>query len=220
MGGQSGPAGGIPFPPGVESLRPWGVLDGPHQARSLRAARAARARGDGRGLQGARHPARAAGGNGAEQLLFRLSEEGSNAGWDVGEAAVSRDARFLALPLGRGDGGAEIRIVPIDGAEKTERDGFVVATDARFLSHPKWSPGGRLVYYLSQRDGPIAVWAQRLDSQTKRPQGEPFLVLRPEGMIRSAELHPRAWLGLDVAPGRLLVTTSRWESNLWAGAVE
>jgi len=152
---------------------------------------------------------------GEEQPLFLLTEEGKNAGWDVGDATVSPDARFLALLLLRGDGGVEIRIVPIDGMPKTERDGFVVATDTRFLSHPRWSPGGALLYYLSQRSGVTAVWAHRLDPRTRRPLDEPSLVLRLEGTM-----HPRGWLGIDVARGRLLVTTSRRESNLWTGRLK
>jgi hypothetical protein len=154
---------------------------------------------------------------GEKRTLFRLGEDAAHAGWDIGDAAVSSDERFLLLLLGRGHGAPEVRIVPIDGAPKTERDGFVVATDARFLSCPRWSPGGDLVYYLAQRDGRIGVWAQRLERDTKRPRGEPFLVTHLGPL---AHLVPRTWTGLDVAPGRLLVSASRWEANLWTGVVE
>ncbi len=39
-----------------------------------------------------------------------------------------------------------------------------------------WSPDGRLVYTISQRDGHRCIWAQRLDPATRRPVGAPFAV--------------------------------------------
>jgi Tol biopolymer transport system component len=39
-----------------------------------------------------------------------------------------------------------------------------------------WSSDGHLVYTLSGRDGYICIWAQRLDSSTRRPAGAPFAV--------------------------------------------
>ena len=39
-----------------------------------------------------------------------------------------------------------------------------------------WSPDGRLVYLLLDRDGFRCLWAQRLDAATKQPLGTPFAV--------------------------------------------
>lgn len=41
---------------------------------------------------------------------------------------------------------------------------------------PSWSPDGKLLYFLSGRDGFRCIWAQRLDPATKRPAGLPFHV--------------------------------------------
>jgi len=37
-----------------------------------------------------------------------------------------------------------------------------------------WSPDGNLLYFISERDGFVCLWAQRLDPATKHPQGAAF----------------------------------------------
>jgi hypothetical protein len=39
-----------------------------------------------------------------------------------------------------------------------------------------WSPDGRLMYLLLERDGFRDLYAQRIDSARGRPVGEPFVV--------------------------------------------
>lgn len=39
---------------------------------------------------------------------------------------------------------------------------------------PDWSPDASLLYFWSDRDGSACLWAQRLDSITKRPTREPL----------------------------------------------
>jgi len=78
----------------------------------------------------------------------------------------------------------------------------------------RWSPGEGLVYYLARRDGMIPVWALRLTRDESAPRGDPFLVAHLGHMM---PLHPRARIGCDAAPSRLLVISSRWESSLRTG---
>jgi hypothetical protein len=41
---------------------------------------------------------------------------------------------------------------------------------------PRWSPDGNLLYFVSDRDGHLCVWVQRLEGSSKRPIGTPFPV--------------------------------------------
>jgi hypothetical protein len=38
------------------------------------------------------------------------------------------------------------------------------------------APSGKLLYYISERDGFACIWARRLNPRTKMPMGEPFAV--------------------------------------------
>jgi Tol biopolymer transport system component len=41
---------------------------------------------------------------------------------------------------------------------------------------PRWSSDGRTVYFISDRSGPINLWARRFDPTRGQPVGEPFKV--------------------------------------------
>jgi Tol biopolymer transport system component len=49
---------------------------------------------------------------------------------------------------------------------------------------PQLSPDGNTMYFTSNRDGFICVWALRLDPKTKRPLGAPFAIQHFHGSQR------------------------------------
>ena len=39
---------------------------------------------------------------------------------------------------------------------------------------PRWSPDGRTLYFISNRDGLMSLWARRFDPESGTPVGAPF----------------------------------------------
>jgi len=93
--------------------------------------------------------------------------------------------------------------IPVSEGQSEERD-------------PVWSPGGALIYYLSERDGFRCVWARKLDSSNRRPLGEAFAVAHFHSARRSLKRIPGAgMIGLSVAPGRLILAFGELTGNIW-----
>jgi hypothetical protein len=94
----------------------------------------------------------------------------------ISDAALSPDDRWLALLL-PGTQDNAIRLASVRAPLAPESEWITLAKGPELLLSPRWSPDGRLVYYLSDRDGHECIWAQRVDAATKKPAGEPFAVL-------------------------------------------
>jgi len=80
---------------------------------------------------------------------------------------------FMATRRGR----SRIFIAPLHPDRPAPESEWVSVTDGgRYEDQPRWSPGGKLLYFISARDGSNCIWAQRLDPVSKRPVGEAFAV--------------------------------------------
>ena len=87
------------------------------------------------------------------------------------------------------------------------------------MACPRWSPDGRLVYYLSDRDGNLCVWAQRLDAVTKKPLGPPSAVPH-EHSARYRMSVPADVARFDVANGVLVYWLAELTGNIWQTKVK
>jgi Tol biopolymer transport system component len=71
----------------------------------------------------------------------------------------------------------DIVVAPFREGSPIPKDEWVVVTKTEFYEgKPRWSPDGQLLYFTSDRDGFICIYAQRLDPATKRPEGAPLEV--------------------------------------------
>ena len=84
-----------------------------------------------------------------------------------------------------------------------------------------WSPGGGILYYLSERDGFRCIWAQRLDATTKKPAGEPFAAAHFHSARRSLlALGDVGAIGLSVTPEKLIFSLGEVTGNVWMAVPE
>jgi len=100
---------------------------------------------------------------------------------------------------------ARVFIARIQGANVAgEREWIDVSNDG---DAPSWSPQATLLYFWSDRDGSPCLWAQRLDSATKRPIGVPLSI---------QHLHNRglSWRNLYLGAPGIAVTRDRIVFNL------
>jgi hypothetical protein len=79
---------------------------------------------------------------------------------------------------------------------------------------PRWSPDGRLVYFLSTRGGFLNMWAKRFDPVERRAIGEPFPVTHFDSPARM--IPPRmVQLGVAMSRDRVILPIREASGNIW-----
>jgi hypothetical protein len=136
-------------------------------------------------------------------------------------ARVSPDGRWIAFHLDRGWDGKQLFVAPFrDAAQINEADWIPVTEPGDVNQEVWWSPNGRYLYFLADRDGWRCVWAQKLDSRTGKPIGPAVAVSH----FHQARLTPLSfvwrspsYVGLSVARGHLVLSLAEIASNTWIG---
>jgi len=86
----------------------------------------------------------------------------------------SRDGRWIAFEATRTlprRWDSTLYVIPANGGP------WIRITDAKqWDDKPRWSPDGKVIYYLSDHAGFFNVWGIRFNPETGKPQGEPFQV--------------------------------------------
>ncbi|HXB72552.1 MAG TPA: protein kinase [Candidatus Acidoferrales bacterium] len=81
---------------------------------------------------------------------------------------------------------------------------------------PFWSPDGRLLYFLSERDGFRCVWAVRFDPASSKVIGEPFPAHHLHQYRRSlGDFGDVADIGLSLAGKTMLLAVREIQANIW-----
>jgi Tol biopolymer transport system component/predicted Ser/Thr protein kinase len=134
--------------------------------------------------------------------------------FDVSDVGLSPDGGWLALLTGEPDGQAAIRILSISGPPGASEEAVFVARDDRYLSGPAWSPNGRYLYYLSEKNDRCSIFAQALAARTKAPLGEPLEVyFSPDS--RFALNYPKSLGMIDIAADKIVFMASEMSGNIY-----
>ncbi|MBS1858991.1 MAG: PD40 domain-containing protein [Acidobacteria bacterium] len=140
------------------------------------------------------------------------------AGAVLSGAQYSPDGKWLAFDARSFHSTAQIFVVPADSPQPLPRERWLAVTPGTAEDvEPAWSPGGGLLYYLSDRDGFRCIWARRLDPASKTPQGDEFAVQHFHSARRSLRriLGNGGYPGLSAAPGRLVFSFGELTGNIW-----
>jgi serine/threonine protein kinase/Tol biopolymer transport system component len=128
--------------------------------------------------------------------------------------SLSPDNRWIAFAIGKSDGKAAIYVAPLRETAIPSEEWLLVCEDNHYLGSPKWSSDGKLLYYLSERDGRCCIWAQRLDVNSKRNEGAAFAVFHQH----NSRFHMNYVPGngsLGVASGKLVFFMTEMSGNIW-----
>ncbi len=127
------------------------------------------------------------------------------------EVSMSPNGKLLAFTQSREDGAATLTISPVTNPPAGPNAWKLIAEDRNFLGAPAWSPDGKLLYYISRRDGFRCIWAQPV-APDGSPAGTPFAALH---------LHPGAdrmgsTMSMGVTRDHLFVLYSDLRGDVWS----
>lgn len=115
---------------------------------------------------------------------------------------------FVAMPR-RTWGVTRVHVMPADGGPwRAMTDG------ASYDDKARWSPDGRVLYYISNRDGRFEVWGRRFDAAAGQPEGDPFRVTSLEGARQ--RLSPSLPdMEMFITPTRIFLPMYEVSSRVW-----
>ncbi len=131
------------------------------------------------------------------------------------------DARgngWMALYADTGTRTRQVFAVPVKAFGTAAYQDWIAVTDgAHWDLSPAWAPDGRAIFFVSQRDGHSCIWAQALDPNSHRPQGDPAPVhhFHSPGRSLMESIRNRGADTLWVAGGRIFFSLDNTASSLW-----
>jgi Tol biopolymer transport system component len=124
----------------------------------------------------------------------------SSPGEAIGDACLSPDGRWIAWYAGEPDGRAAVRITPVEGPDDGTRQAITADEADYFLASPGWSPNGRWLYYLSEKNGRCSIMAREFDPRTR--------ILGEEREVFTTT-ESRLWLNFPKGNGQISVAADK-----------
>lgn len=116
-----------------------------------------------------------AGAAGVEATLARVAGDDRHALYQQRYSPNQRWISFIAVP--RDDRSTStVYVMPRAGGVW-----HPITDGGAYDDKPRWSPDGRVLYFLSNRDGRFEVWGRRIDPEAGMPAGQAFRVTSLEG---------------------------------------
>lgn len=148
-------------------------------------------------------------------------EDPQHALWN---AFYSWDDKWVVFLMQSGQSGATYRvyITPVENFVPAGPDRWIPLTSGDYHDDKaQLSPDGNTLYFTSNRDGFICMWALRLDPKTKHPVGEPFPIEHFHGSQRIyAGLSNPSDIELSLAKDKILTNLDEFHSDIWMMELE
>jgi len=136
----------------------------------------------------------------------------SDPAFDLYEEHFSPNGRWIAFNAFRSERVGEASTIYVMSAAGGP---WIRITDGKHWDDkPRWSPDGKIIYFLSERAGFLNVWGIRFDSARARPVSEPFPVITfssPRLMVAKSI----APVSISLTQDRLVVTVAQVSGSIW-----
>jgi Tol biopolymer transport system component len=135
--------------------------------------------------------------------------------YSLGRARFSPDGRWMSFLAFNKAGLTRIVVAPFQNDSPPREDQWITIMEETrvVLEKPRWSPDGNLLYYTSDVDGFLCIWARRLDPATKRPIGPPIGVYHSHNARRSLAI--AGVLEISLSPDKLFFNLGETTGNIW-----
>ena len=129
------------------------------------------------------------------------------------EARFSPDGRWIAFHSLTSETSRQIFVAPFHADRPSTPEEWIPITDGEGMDRNiEWSRDGRVLYFLSERDGSRCIWGQPLDPATKQPNGEPFELQHFSSLGQSMM---QGGFALSASRGRLYYSVAASRGNVW-----
>ena len=129
---------------------------------------------------------------------------------------LSPDGKLLSFSIVLPGRARRIYLAPFTGEPVPEKDWTVLVDSTTLDRQPFWAPSGNLIYFASDRDGMRCIWAQRVDTATRKAVGEPFAAHHMHQVRHNLmDLGDPAAIGLSLAGGQMFYASFELRSNIW-----
>jgi serine/threonine protein kinase len=126
------------------------------------------------------------------------------------QAHLSPDGRWVTVMYA-----GEVRVAPVRNGKPAGPSEWKIAVKGP-ADLPRWAPDGNMLFFLSGRDSFRCFWAQKLDSETKTPIGEPFAVQHFHRTRRSLRyIQDSGAIGPALARDRIVFPLVEIAGNVW-----
>ena len=134
----------------------------------------------------------------------------------TGRGRISPDSRWVAFEFTPSTSIRQVFVAPLR-EKPADTSEWIAVTDGKTMENkPEWSPNGRWVYYVSDRDGFLCVWARAFDPRARAAKGEPIGVLHLHTSEKSMQPINASDFDITVARDKLLLNAVEYRANIHA----
>jgi len=130
-------------------------------------------------------------------------------------SSISDDGKWIVFAARRAARDFTIYVAPFSvGRPPVTAQWVEILRSLETAPNPRWSPDGNTLYFSSERDGYNCLWAQKLDRNTKHPQGELFAVqhFHVPSLVMVA---PSFWFPIALGPDKVVVSLNERSGGIW-----
>jgi Tol biopolymer transport system component len=115
-----------------------------------------------------------------------------------------------------------IYVTPVENYIPAGPDRWVQLTSGEYHDDKQqFSPDGNTMYFASNRDGSMCLWALRLDPKTKRPVGAPFAIQHFHGNQRIYRgISVTNHMEVNVAKDKIVTNLDEFHTDIWMMQLE
>jgi eukaryotic-like serine/threonine-protein kinase len=129
----------------------------------------------------------------------------------------SPDMKWVTFQMVDRPAARTLVIAPHRGARAVPETEWIPVSDGTAMDrNPVWSPGGNLLYFLSERDSFRCLWAQRIHPQTRKPVGDPFAVEHFHNAMRNLmNIDGPGQVNISPGPDSIVFAMGELTGNIW-----